>query len=44
LAELQTQLLIAERLKYASTQDALKQSIRVRVLLLGLRKSQVSRQ
>ena len=44
LAELETQLLIAERLKHASTQNALKHSVRVRALLLGSRKSQVSRQ
>lgn len=44
LAELKTQLLIAERLKYASVEHALKQSVRVRALLLGLRKSQVSQQ
>jgi four helix bundle protein len=43
LAELETQLLIAERLKYVSAEDTLKQSVRVRALLLGLRKSQMSR-
>ncbi len=43
LAELETQLLIATRLKYADVDELLLQVTRVRALLLGIRMQQMSR-